>query len=168
VPDLAAAVARAGALERIEVPVAADIAAWTNRPARSRDGVSVRSLAPGGERTVPPRDFTGGRRPGLDAGAGTERGTVYAILFTDGDEPRDWLAAGEALSDVWLTLTARGLAASPISEVVEMPATRESLRHLLGGIGHPAIALRFGVPVDGSTAPPKTPRRSGHDVIDLP
>jgi hypothetical protein len=104
----------------------------------------------------------------MQSGAGTDGGTVYAILFTDGDEPHDWLAAGEAFSDVWLTLTARGLAASPISEVVEMPSTREQLRHLLGGLGHPAIAMRVGVPVDPDDPPPASVRRAGSDVIDLP
>jgi hypothetical protein len=130
--------------------------------------VTVRSLATGGPRTVRPRDFTGGRQPGLRYGPGTDRGTAYAILFTDGDEPRDWLMAGEAFSDVWLTLTARGLAASPISEVIEVPATRESMRQLLGGIGQPAIALRVGVPVNPDDPPPPTVRREGADVIDLP
>ena len=168
VPDLAVAIAHAGKLERTEIPIAADIAAWTNRPRNTRDGVGVRALAPGGRRTVRPRDFTGGRQPGLPSGTGTDGGTRYGILFTDGDEPRDWLAAGEAFSEVWLTLTARGLAASPISEVVEMPTTREQLRQLLGGLGHPAIALRVGVPVDPDDPPPASVRRSGTDVIELP
>jgi hypothetical protein len=168
VPDLAVAVAHAGVIEQLETKVAADIATWTNRPWTTHDGVSVRGLAPGGPRTIQPRDFTGGRKPGLPYGPGTDLGTVYAILSTDGDEPRDWLAAGEALSDVWLTLTARGLAASPISEVVEMTATRELLKGVLGGIGYPAIALRIGVPVEAGIEVPRTVRRSGEDVIDLP
>jgi nitroreductase len=168
VPELAVAVEHAGQLERTQIPIAADIAAWTNRPRNTRDGVGVRALAPGGQRTVRPRDFTGGRKPGLQSGAGTDGGTVYAMLFTDGDEPRDWMAAGVAFSDVWLTLTARGLAASPISEVVEMPATREQLRQILGGVGHPAIALRVGVPVDPNDPPPASVRRCDTDVIELP
>lgn len=78
VADLAVAVAQAGRLERNDVPVAADIAAWTNRPACTRDGVSMRTVTDGGPRTVRPRDFTGGRRPWLDYGPGTDGGTVYA------------------------------------------------------------------------------------------
>jgi hypothetical protein len=122
----------------------------------------------GGPRTVRPRDFTGGRHPWLRYGTGTDGGTAYVVLFTDGDEPRDWLAAGEAFSDLWLTLTARGLAASPISEIIEMPATREAIRRLLGGVGHPAVAMRIGVPVDPDDPPPASIRRSGTDAIDLP
>jgi hypothetical protein len=164
----ATAVSRAGLLESTDGAVVADLSAWTSRPSGRRDGVSMRTVTAPGRRTVRPRDFTGGRPPGLPLGDGTDRGTQYAILFTDGDEPRDWLAAGEALSDVWLTLTARGLAASPISEVVEMPATRATMRRILGGVGYPAIALRVGVPVDPGGAPPASARRSGTDVIDLP
>ena len=128
----------------------------------------MRTVTAGGPRSVRPRDLTGGRQPWLGYGAGTEGGTAYAVLFTDGDEPGDWLAAGEAFSDVWLTLTARGLAASPISEIVEMPSTREAVRRLLGGVGHPAVAMRVGVPVDPDDPPPASIRRSGTDVIDLP
>jgi nitroreductase len=168
VADLAVAIAHAGSLERNEIPVAADIAAWTNRPASTRDGISMRTVTNGGPRTVRPRDFTGGRHPWLEYGTGTDGGTVYVVLFTDGDDPGDWLAAGEAFSDMWLSLTARGLAASPISEIVEMPVTRESLRRLLGGVGHPAIAMRIGVPVQPDDPPPASIRRSGTDVIDLP
>jgi hypothetical protein len=88
-------------------------------------------------------------------------------MTVTGQDRADWLAAGEALSDVWLTLTARGLAASPISEVVEVPQARTALRRLLGWVGHPAIALRIGYPA-GSDAPPRSVRRSGTDVIGLP
>jgi nitroreductase len=168
VAELAVAIAHAAALQRSEIPVAADIAAWTHRPASTRDGISMRTVTDGGPRTVRPRDFTGGRHPWLEYGTGSDAGTVYVVLFTDGDEPADWLAAGEAFSDVWLSLTGRGLAASPISEIVEMPATREMLRRLLGGVGHPAIAMRIGVPVNPDDPPPPSIRRSGTDAIDLP
>jgi nitroreductase len=164
----AVAVSRAGMLESTEEQFAADVATWTNRPPDNRDGVSPRTVTEPGDRTIRPRAFSAWRPPGLPLGSGSDRGTAYAILFTDGDERRDWLAAGEALSDVWLTLTARGLAASPISEVVEMPTTREALRRILGGIGYPAIAMRIGVPVDPADAPPASARRSGTDVIGLP
>jgi nitroreductase len=164
-PAFAVAVHRAGVLEE---PFVADVVTWTARPRPDHDGVSLRTVTPAGRRTVAPRDFAQHRTPGLPLGAGDDRGTAYAVLFTDGDDPRDWLAAGRALSDVWLTLTGRGLAASPISEVVETPATRQVLRQLLGGIGYPAIALRFGVPVPAADAPPPSRRRPGIDVIDLP
>ncbi|WP_433043498.1 hypothetical protein [Dactylosporangium sp. CS-033363] len=160
VTDFAAAVAHAGDVERGDPRFRADLRAWTNRA--HGDGVAPQSVVATARRTVAPRDFA--IKAGLAAGAGSDRGTVYALLVTDGDEPRDWLAAGEALSDVWLTLTARGLAASPISEVIEVPGVRGALRGLLGGVGNPAVALRIGVPVQ-EDAPPASPRRSPSTVL---
>ena len=71
------------------------------------------------------------------------------------------------MSDVWLTLTARGLAASPISEVIEVPQASAALRRLLGWTGHPAVAFRIGRPADPE-APPPSARRSGVDIVGLP
>lgn len=44
----------------------------------------------------------------------------------------------------WLTATAQGLVASMISEVVEVPDTREELQRLLGGNVIPRALLRIG------------------------
>lgn len=160
-------VALAGAAER-EVPAYIDdVAGWSDRARTSGDGVALADVSAGGAYRVPPRDFALARRPGLDPGGGTDRGTVYAVLVTRGEDRADWLAAGEAMSDVWLTLTARGLAASPISEVVEVPQARAALRRLLGWTGHPAVAFRIGRPGDPTPPPPST-RRTGTDVVGLP
>jgi hypothetical protein len=128
--------------------------------------VALNDVTGAGGHRVPPRDFALGRDAGLPAGAGTDRGTVHAVLLVDGDGRADWLAAGEALADVWLTLTARGLAASPISQVVEVPQALAELRRLLGWAGHPAIALRIGHPA--GDAPPRSARRSGVETLGLP
>lgn len=164
----AAAVAHAGDVEHGDARFRGDLFAWTTRTREDRDGVSARSTVPATQRTIAPRDFELARPAALEPGPGTDRGTVYAVLAVDGDEPADWVAAGAALSDVWLTLTARGLAASPISEVVEVVSVRVALRRLLGGVGHPAIALRVGVPVDGIEPVPPSVRRSGTDTVGLP
>jgi nitroreductase len=167
VQPFAGIVSTAAAAESAVPAYERDVAAWTGRPRTSGDGVAVSDMtAPGGHR-VPPRDFALGRAAGLPAGPGSDRGTVYAVLVVDGEERAHWLAAGEALSDVWLTLTARGLVASPISEVVEVPQARAALRRLLGWTGHPAIAMRIGRPA-GPDAPPRSARRSGTDVVGLP
>jgi nitroreductase len=168
VPAFAAAVAHAADVEHTEPLVREEIAAWSDRPTAARDGVSQRTTVDDDRRTIPTRDFISSKHAALPPGTGTDRGTVYAVLFTDGDERQDWLAAGEALSDVWLTLTGRGLAASPISEVIEVDAARQALRRLLAGVGYPAIALRIGVPVDPHDVPPPSIRRSGADVVGPP
>jgi nitroreductase len=163
---LAAVADRAGRIERADEILSSDLVDWTNRPGTAGDGISARTVASPGRRTVVPRDF-GLDAPARPVTAGAEdRGTVYAVLFTDADDPVDWVRAGEALSDVWLTLTSRGLAASPISEVVELPAARQQLRELLGSVGYPAIAMRIGVPARAASPPP-SPRREVTDVIGL-
>jgi nitroreductase len=164
----AAAVAHAGDVEHVDALFRDDVIAWTTRSREDRDGVSARSTVARPHHTVAPRDFSFAAGATLEPGSGTDGGTVYVILATDGDEPTDWLAAGEALSAVWLTLTARGLAASPISEVIEVAGVRQALRRLLGGVGHPAIAMRIGVPVGGAVPVPVTVRRSGTDTVGLP
>jgi nitroreductase len=160
VTAFAGAVAHAGEVERDDPRFRADLRAWTNRA--GRDGIGAGSVVSPSRRTVAPRDFT--LKAGLAAGDGSDRGTVYALFVTDGDDAQDWLVAGEALSDVWLTLTARGLAASPISEVVEVPGVRHALRALLGGVGNPAVAMRIGVPVQDGR-PPVAPRRSASATL---
>lgn len=162
----AAAVSKAGRIEHVEPDLASDVHTWTTRPAETHDGVPLRTTAEPGERTVAPRDLAGDRPAGLAADATHDAGAAYLVLFADTDEPRDWLLAGEALSDVWLTLTAHGLAASPISEIVEVDAARVELRRLLGDIGYPMVALRTGTPID--ERPPASPRRPAPDAIDFP
>jgi nitroreductase len=167
VESFAQIVALAAAAER-EIPAyARDVTEWSDRSRSSGDGVALNDVSAPGPYRVPPRDFAQGRTPGLAAGDGTDRGAVYAVFTTTGDGRADWLAAGEALSDVWLTLTARGLSASPISEVVEVPQARAALRRLIGWTGIPAIAMRIGRP-GAPEPPPRSARRSGTDVVGLP
>jgi len=152
-------------VEHADRALASDLRAWTTRrPADRQDGLPGRTTAPDTWRLVPARTFRRDRDP---QGAGTDRGTAYGVLLTEHDDRRAWLAAGEALSAIWLTLTAQGLVASPISEVVEVAAARRSLRALLNEAAHPAIALRIGVPADAG-APPATARRSDTEVLGLP
>jgi hypothetical protein len=159
VTAFASAVAWAGAVEHTDPRFSEDVHAWTARPRPDGDGIAPHSVVAPGRRTIAPRDFGIEAPPFVDPGPGTDHGTVYALFVTDGDEPRDWLAAGEALSEVWLTLTDRGLAASPISEVVEVVPVRDALRTLLGGVGNPALAMRIGVPVRSNVPLPREQRR---------
>ncbi|MEU7872144.1 nitroreductase family protein [Dactylosporangium sp. NPDC049140] len=87
--------------------------------------------------------WAGAARPAplRDAGSGAE----YLVVATDADGPDDWLKAGEATSAVWLTATACGLAASPLSEVVEVPGARKLIRSLLHPPREPQLVLRVGV-----------------------
>ncbi|WP_433088839.1 Acg family FMN-binding oxidoreductase [Dactylosporangium sp. CA-052675] len=163
-----AAVAHAGAVEHDDAGMRGDVLAWTTRTRADRDGVPARSVPAATGRTVAPRDLALARPAALEPGPGSDRGTAYVVLAIAAEEPGDWLAAGEALSDVWLTLTARGLVASPISEVIEVEPARQALRRLLGGGTAPAIALRIGVPVADNGPAPATARRCATDIVGLP
>ncbi len=73
----------------------------------------------------------------------TSRYTRYAILYCDSDEPASWLAAGEALSAVLDTATARHIAMDPLSEMTAARAARRVLRGLLPGSGYPMLTFRL-------------------------
>jgi nitroreductase len=93
----------------------------------------------------------------------TDRYARYAVLLTDHDTPTGWLAAGQALSAVLLTATLDRLAAFPISNVTEAPATRRQPRTLPGGTRHPMLTLRIGIPAESN--PP--PGRPAAGILDL-
>jgi nitroreductase len=103
----------------------AELARWTTPggPGR-RDGVPRQALGPRDtDGALPLRDFA------LATGTPTsivdfERDPTIALLLTAGDEPVDWLRAGAALQAVLLTATLRGLAATPLSQLTEVPALR--------------------------------------------
>ncbi|MGY0231989.1 Acg family FMN-binding oxidoreductase [Longispora urticae] len=156
---LAGAVDRAEDIELDDPAYRADLDTWTHRPAYKRDGVDVPAPDPT-VRTVPIRTFDPDHTASMGEKVG-DQAARYAILFTDNDDPTAWLTAGEALSDVLLTAVAADLAISPISDVIEVPVTRQRLRGLLSGLGWPMIALRIGV----TERPPDLPATGRHTVF---
>ncbi|WP_432993409.1 Acg family FMN-binding oxidoreductase [Dactylosporangium sp. CA-233914] len=115
--------------------------------------------------TVAERNF--GIPGSLAAGEGHDTAANYAILYGDGDERPDWLAAGEALSELWLTATARGAAVLPLSSPVEVVFTRSALRRMLGDTGWPYLVLRLGTADPDHAGPPHTPRLPAEVVIEV-
>lgn len=69
---------------------------------------------------------------------------VLALLETEEDTPAAWLMAGQALENVLLYACAQGLAASIVSEPVELPDVRAKLRDAAGCKGIPQLLLRIG------------------------
>ncbi|GAA3394883.1 nitroreductase family protein [Cryptosporangium minutisporangium] len=157
--------ARAGELDADDPAYQAELAEWTHRPADTRDGVTPATAVAPTPRKVPLRSFFPAGAEGLLPGPGHDGGARYLVLWTTDDTPADWLAAGEAMSAVLLETTASGLAASPMTDVVEVPASRALLHRLLDNLGNAQAALRIGVPATDEAAPP-TPRRAAGDVID--
>lgn len=162
--ELAAAAGHAGSVEAEDPQLREELAYWTGR-AGTGTGLPPEVLpeqAP--QTTVPARDF--GRAGTLPIGPGHDRAAVYALLFGDEDEPDSWLRAGEALSAAWLTATRLGVSVVPLSGVVEVPGTRQTLRRLLAGLGFPYLVLRLGVADPAHAGPAHTPRLAVAQVVD--
>ncbi|GIF60963.1 NAD(P)H nitroreductase [Asanoa iriomotensis] len=163
-PYLGAAVAEAQRTEGSDPAYRRDLAAWTvRRPPGG--GVSFESLVAAVARPVAVRDFAGDGETGLFAGFGDDRFADYLIVGTPADTGLDQLRAGEATSAVWLTATARDLAMSVMSDVVEVPATRASLDGLLAGRARPQLVLRTGIQGQ-PVPPPPASHRELRDVLD--
>ncbi|MDI1464787.1 nitroreductase [Catellatospora sp. KI3] len=155
----------AGALQLSDAYYRAELADWTHRPPWSGDGVDTAGAVPAAPRRVPVRDYAPFGGPVMHPGWENDRGARYLLVYTDGDTPVHWLRAGEALSALLLTAVATGLSTAPISDVTELPTTRDQLRTLLPGIGHPQIAVRVGYGPPGEP-PPSTTRRLAEEVIN--
>jgi hypothetical protein len=164
-PFLAAAAKQAQTVEAEDERYAEDLRAWTSRTHAKGQGVSPETIVAPVHRPVSLRDFALESEALLYPGFGDDRFAEYLVLATDGDGPVDWLRAGEATSAVWLTATDRGLALSPMSDVVEVPGARTLLRSLLHQRGHPQLVLRVGFDIQ-QLPPPASPRRKPDDVIE--
>ena len=165
-PELIVAAGDADAAESGDPGYRAELREWTNRPPGAGDGVPLETAAGHGRRRVSLRDFALTGEQGWPTGPDLDTNAVYAILYGEHDDRTAWLRGGEALSAVMLAAVTAGLSISPMSDIVEVGSTRNALRHLLGGIGYPYLALRIGV-TGADTAAPGTPRREASDVIEL-
>jgi nitroreductase len=148
--------------QRRDVAYLAELADWTTPGGVGRqDGVPRQAFGPRDtDVKLPLRDL------GFATGAPTasvefEAEPTIALLYSVGDEPADWLRVGAALQRVWLTATVRGLAATPLTQLTEIPP----LRALLADSATDRVVqsvLRIGYPTAGAAA---TPRRPIADVI---
>jgi nitroreductase len=180
--DLASAAARAQRVESLDPDFVEELAYWvggTNTPSVASSSATgagetlglpadvIPATPP--QTTVPGRDFGhGGTLPIAESpvGGGHDRSAAYAILYGDEDAPGAWLRAGEALSAVWLAAIQRDLSVLPLSAVVEVEATRATLRHLLSDLGEPLLVLRVGVHDPVQPEAPHTGRLRPEETID--
>jgi nitroreductase len=157
VADLAGLVTAAADEQRASQEISAELAAWVQPPgSQARDGVPA-SARPGspdndaafaqaasGDVTaplrLPQRDFG---RPGTErVGGGPPSATV--VLATAGDEPVDWLRAGQALHRLLLRAASRWVFASLQSQPLESPQYRAMVVERLSLSGYPQMILEFG------------------------
>ncbi len=146
----------------------AELGAWTAWTPGRTDGVPPQAFGPRPNPAVLPlRDF------GLVHGnhrrtAWFEPEPTIAVLYSRGDEPVDWLRAGMALQRALLTATAKGLAATLLTQPIEIAAVREQLARppfaALNEPHAPQAILRFGI---GRPAP-AAPRRPVAAVLGAP
>jgi nitroreductase len=130
-----------------------ELARWV-RPTEDVDGVSTALGGPSPE----PRGMLATRASTPEF----ETDPLVAVLGTADDRPGDQLVAGQALQRVLLVATGAGLAASILSQPIEVPAAREQLRLGLGRCGSPQLVLRIGYGQPGRP----TRRRPVADVRD--
>lgn len=125
----------------------AELRAWTTDDPTRRDGVPASAVphvdASAGD-DIPIRDFDSHGTGWLPAETRSSSQQCLLLLNTEDDSPLGWLKAGEALERIWLTATDHGYAMSLLTQVVEVPRTREQLRAELGLISHPLVLLRVG------------------------
>ncbi len=90
---------------------------------------------------------------------------ILAVLETPGDQPRDWLVAGQAIQHVLLAGVAQGLQASFLNQPLQVPSLRRGLRELLGLEGQAQMIVRMGYPPP-EPWPTRAPRLAVGDVLD--
>jgi nitroreductase len=150
----------------------AELEVWTRRYAGARDGLPPANLVSPVVGTVAPaplRRFPHGRLapPHQQPGCGpTGDAAALLVVVTDGDEQLDRLRAGEATSAALLAATRLGLATTPLSQGIEVDATRRMIaRDVLHVPEHPQLVLRIGRPAPDAGELPATPRRDLHAVL---
>lgn len=169
----------ADTLEGLDPAYRAELERWVRPDDTAADGVP-RSAAPStsGDRrrsSFMLRDFdVGGMAPAKtsaeaaavpsddEAGPPPVERPLVVVLGTPRDSPQGWLQAGAALGRVLLRATVEGLAASPLNQVLDVPALREVFRRDLRLVGFPQMLLRMGYGGDA----PASPRRPVQEVLD--
>ena len=167
--DLDVLLSQADAAQRADPAYLAELESW--RTTDGDVGISDRALptVPASERgdNLSLRDFDAGapghaRREAPHGEPVPEHPTVL-VLGTEEDTRRDWVAAGQALARLLLTATVAGIAAQPVTSVLEVPVLRARLRGALGLVGVPQMVLRAGYGTSG----PVSHRLPVDDVLEV-
>ncbi|MFC9517054.1 Acg family FMN-binding oxidoreductase [Nocardiaceae bacterium NPDC056970] len=162
-PSRLAEATRSGAdARRHDAAYHAELYWWTGH-SHAEEGIPASALPDGGAVPVG-RDFPRGalEPPGVSDQA------ALAVLTTDSDTRLDWLRCGEALSELLLEATARGLGSCPLTHVTEIAASREMVREAAVASGargrFPQVVVRLGTPSADEYEVPRTGRRRVDDV----
>ena len=146
----------------------AELAMWSGRHAATA-GVPARNTpVPEPAAQIPGRVFAG---PVLAQPVGTSAEDDHGIVLALGTVEDDALArlrAGEATSLMLLTATAVGMATCPLTEALEITATRDAIQaEVFGAEAFPQMLIRIGwAPVNADPLP-ATPRRALGQVATM-
>lgn len=154
---------RAHELQRADESYREEMARRTGLREGAREGVPAAAAGPRREAQDEwvLRDFSGGKARPRTPGKDFEDDPLTLVLSSDRLSRAADLRAGQAMQRLLLTATVLGLSVSLMSQVVEVPETREELRGSLGGTAEPQAVLRVGY---GSPVP-ATPRRPPTDLL---
>jgi Putative TM nitroreductase len=137
-----------------------ELATWMH-PHRRGDGIVIPTLtAPITQMIV--RSFDMGNGVAAKDQELADGSPVLAVISTSGESIKDWLAAGQALQRVLLTAVQQGLQASYLNQIIQVPALRTKLQHLLHKPNFPQILIRLGFTQKTTNA---SPRRALMDVV---
>ncbi len=168
--DLAPAIGRSAGWERVELMVLDDaarepfaelvaegdreqfhdqrwrreLASWMH-PLRTGDGIGTRELTGPVARLVVSHFDVGRTTASKDAQLARDAPLV-AVLATTGDEPHDWLRAGQGLQRILLRAAAMGVQAGYLNQPIQVEELRPRLRDATGVSGLPQVAFRMGFP----------------------
>ncbi|HZY75036.1 MAG TPA: nitroreductase family protein [Jatrophihabitantaceae bacterium] len=147
---------RALAIENADAAYRAELDAWmTDDPTRD-DGVQAMSVPrhdADSPDELPLREFDSSGVGWLPALTHSTSEQCLLLVGNVADDVRGWLSTGQALERVLLEIARAGYAASPFTQVVEVPSLRAELRAGLGLDMWPHVLLRVG------HAPPTPPTR---------
>lgn len=158
-------ISRAEEMEQGDPAYVAELRSWLRTDPGAVDGVPVEAVPSDDPRARPSnwliRDFIVGDREQHDfLAAGdpdapppeVERPTVV-LMGTEDDDRAAWLRAGQATARVLLRATVAGVAASPLTQALDWPATRTQMQARLSLVGHPQMLLRLGYPPEAAAGP---------------
>jgi nitroreductase len=163
-PQLANTIRVAAGSHGVDGAYQSELAAWSGRHG-SADGVPARNTPrPRPDDEISARAFAGALL--LDDTAAPD-GAQLLVLGTSSDDRMSWLRAGEAVSAVLLTAANIGLATCLLTEPLEIPALRRSVRTaVLEDWAFPQAIVRIGWAPTSVDALPPTPRRPVREVLD--
>jgi nitroreductase len=164
--ELWATLARAAHEHVNDADYLAEPATWSGRHALAV-GVGARSTPnPEPAARVPGRIFADAELAQLPGTTGADGDGILVALGTFQDDPSGRLRAGEATSLVLLTATALGMATCPVTEPMEIAATRDAIQtEVFGMDAFPQMLIRVGWAAVNADSLPCTPRSGLADVV---